>query len=596
MLIQKVEKTKVTLNSNNIKKYKKISRDFNKKYNEVLSELLTDKYSLPTREEWNLLILGINKLRKEIKNLKSKKKTEEEMFQESLKIFKESRGELVDRSNEKNDQIELINKEERFKKLLEYKNHLHILANNLDITNTTVRIIVGSFPFDSALKSYFERTIVTSIDRFKSKPKNKENTEFNKPLAGLPQYRRVNQLNTLEFENAKCRFLRNSKKKIIGIKLGKTFKNISLKSKFPDEFLNSNIKINNISLTPVSEYSIIDGKFYLIINYEYNNLSPLPEFKNKVGIDMGLSDLAVTSDGEKFNYSKGVLEKLESRRTRLQSFLSIKRNKNKYWKKSKRYKKLKHRVDKLYAKEKNIRENFAHQVSRYLVNKYNVITVEDLNIKSMMQNKNLSFKIARASWNRLSIFLEYKAKNENKIFRKSYRRYASTKICHKCKSKYNKFKGLETLNIREWRCDKCGTYHDRDINAALNIRDWEPQSEKAISRTNNLIDRARRSQIRDFTNWITFALYLDILRKDKTRQFLNELLRVTNLKIITVEEDKYIKEILERDNNRKNKKYQLAINKLDELQGLKRIDELENKIRFEDFKRVCLRLETLNIK
>lgn len=139
--------------------------------------------------------------------------------------------------------------------------------------------------------------------------------------------------------------------------------------------------------------------------------------------------------------------------------------------KSKRYKKLKHRVDKLYAKEKNIRENFAHQVSRYLVNKYNVITVEDLNIKSMMQNKNLSFKIARASWNRLSIFLEYKAKNENKIFRKSYRRYASTKICHKCKSKYNKFKGLETLNIREWRCDKCGTYHDRDINAALNIRD-----------------------------------------------------------------------------------------------------------------------------
>lgn len=118
------------------------------------------------------------------------------------------------------------------KKLLEYKNHLHILANNLDITNTTVRIIVGSFPFDSALKSYFERTIVTSIDRFKLKPKNKENTEFNKPLAGLPKYRRVNQLNTLEFENAKCRFLRNSKKKIIGIKLGKTFKNISLKSKF----------------------------------------------------------------------------------------------------------------------------------------------------------------------------------------------------------------------------------------------------------------------------------------------------------------------------------------------------------------------------
>ena len=98
MLIQKVEKTKVTLNSNNIKKYKKTSRDFNKKYNEVLSELLTDKYSLPTRQEWDTLMSEINKLRKEIENLKPKKQTQEEIFQESMRVFKESQGEQVDRS------------------------------------------------------------------------------------------------------------------------------------------------------------------------------------------------------------------------------------------------------------------------------------------------------------------------------------------------------------------------------------------------------------------------------------------------------------------------------------------------------------------
>lgn len=181
MLIQKVEKTKVTLNSNNIKKYKKTSRDFNKKYNEVLSELLTDKYSLPIRQKWDTLMSEINKLRKEIENLKPKKQTQEEIFQESMRVFKESQGEQVDRSYKERVQLDLINKKERLQKLLEYKNNLHILANNSNMTITTVHYILGSCPFDSALGTYFRRIIVTSIDRFKAKQKSKENTEFGKP-------------------------------------------------------------------------------------------------------------------------------------------------------------------------------------------------------------------------------------------------------------------------------------------------------------------------------------------------------------------------------------------------------------------------------
>lgn len=111
-----------------------------------------------------------------------------------------------------------------------------------------------------------------------------------------------------------------------------------------------------------------------------------------------------------------------------------------------------------------------------------------------------------------------------------------------------------------------------------------------------MISKVRKSQIRDFINWIVFAFYTDRLRKDQTSQFLNELLRVTNLRIITIEEDEYIKEILERDKNRKNKKYQLALNKLDELNRIKRIDQWENKVNFKKFQEICLRLETLNIK
>ena len=111
-----------------------------------------------------------------------------------------------------------------------------------------------------------------------------------------------------------------------------------------------------------------------------------------------------------------------------------------------------------------------------------------------------------------------------------------------------------------------------------------------------MISKVRRSQIRDFANWLVFALYLDSLRKDTTKQFLNKVLQATNLKAITVEEDKYIKEILERDQKRKNKKYCLALNKLNELNRTKRIDKLENEINFKKFREICLRLETLNIK
>ena len=354
----------------------------------------------------------------------------------------------MDRSDEKNTQSNLIHKEERLKTLLEYKKNLHIQANNSNITNTIVNNVMGRSEFDSYLRSYFQRTIVTSIDRFKAKPKNKECTEFRKPLAGLPKYRRINQLLTLEFTNQSYKFLRNNKKKITGIKLGTLFQNISLKNRFSKEFSNNNVKINNIALTPVSDYSIIDGKFYIIINYEYINLTFLPDFKNKVGIDVNLSDLVVTSDGEKFKYPQNTIEKIEDRRIRLQSHLSTKKRLNKHWKESNRYKKLKYKVDKLYAKEKNVRENFYHQISRCLVNKYDITTVEDLNIQGMTKNKNLSKKIANASWNRLAVFLEYKARNENKIFRKSYGFYASTKICHKCKRKSSKLEGTAIFKYK----------------------------------------------------------------------------------------------------------------------------------------------------
>lgn len=596
MLVNKVEKIKVKLDNKNIKKYKKTCREFNRKYNNVLSKLLTEKYSLPTRKEWDTLIKEINYLRKEIKNLKSTRKTEDEIFEESKEALRIFKGEIIKNGfTGKTNQI-LEEKEKQLNLLLEHKNNIQILANNSNITKTTINNIIGDYKFDSYLLSYFSRILVTSVDRFKSKPKNKDKTDFSKPLSDLPRYRKINTLITLEFHNSSYRFLKNSKSKIVSMKLGTLFPSLKFRSKLSDEFLNNKIKINNIALKPVSEYSIIDGKFYILINYEYEELLTLPNFKNKVGIDVGLSDLVVTSDGEKFNYPKGIIENIEEKRIKLQSYLSNKKLKNKYWRKSKRYKKLKNKVDKLYVKEKNIRENFAHQISRYLLNKYDIITMEDLNIQGMVKNKNLSFKIANVSWHRLAVFLEYKSKYANKIFRKSYRFYPSTKICNNCKTESDIFKGPQSLSIREWTCKKCGEYHNRDVNAAKNIRDWEPKKENAVTSTLKLKEKLRKSQLRDFTNWIVFSIYLDILKNDSEKQNLNKILKLSNLKKLNDLDIKYIDELLEKDKNKKNRKYDLANNKIKELKRLKPVNQLENEINIKQLNKICLRLETLNIK
>ena len=222
--------------------------------------------------------------------------------------------------------------------------------------------------------------------------------------------------------------------------------------------------------------------------------------------------------------------------------------------------------------------------------------MEDLNIQGMMKNKNLSFKIANASWNRLAILLEYKSRNDNKIFRKSYRFYPSTKTCNNCKTESDVFKGPGSLSIREWTCKECGTHHDRDINAAKNIRDWEPISEGAISRTIKMKEKLRKSQLRDFTNWIIFSKYLDILKNDKTGKILNLILKLSNIETLTKLDEEYIMTLIEKDKNRKNKKYELANNKIKELKRLKPVNQLENEINIEQLNKICLRLETQNIK
>lgn len=185
--------------------------------------------------------------------------------------------------------------------------------------------------------------------------------------------------------------------------------------------------------------------------------------KSKIlGIDLGLKDFLIASNGEetfKIDNPK-YLRKSEKKLKKLQRRLSKKVEG------SKNFLKAKQKLNKLHTEITNQRHDFAHQLSRRLVNENQVIIVEDLNIKGMVKNKRLAKSISDAGWYKFIIFLNYKLEWEGKNLIKVNRFFASSKICSHCGSKNI----MLTLSDRKWTCNSCNTEHDRDENASQNIR------------------------------------------------------------------------------------------------------------------------------
>lgn len=132
---------------------------------------------------------------------------------------------------------------------------------------------------------------------------------------------------------------------------------------------------------------------------------------------------------------------------------------------SKNYKKVNLKLAKLHEKIKNQRKDFQHKWSRKIVNENQVIVSEDLNVKGMLKNHKLAKSISDASFGSFCNMIAYKANEQHRQYIKIGTFYPSSKLCHCCGFKYN---GLK-LNERFWTCSKCGTYLDRDENAAINI-------------------------------------------------------------------------------------------------------------------------------
>ena len=179
------------------------------------------------------------------------------------------------------------------------------------------------------------------------------------------------------------------------------------------------------------------------------------------GIDMGLKSFISDSKGNKYEDPKALIS-LESKLIKEQQRLSLKT------KGSRNYNKQRIKLARIHERIENIRNNYLHQLSTSIINENQVIIVEDLDVRKMLEegNKNISKRISDVSISKFINMLEYKARMYGKVFYKVNRYYASTQICSECGYRN---KALKDLSIREYRCPKCNTSHDRDTNVAKNI-------------------------------------------------------------------------------------------------------------------------------
>jgi putative transposase len=199
------------------------------------------------------------------------------------------------------------------------------------------------------------------------------------------------------------------------------------------------------------------GKYYVSIFTE-QEIEELPKTNKRCGIDLGLKDFVITSDDKKFKnnrYTKKYAKQLK----KAQQHLSRKQNG------SNGFEKQKLKIAKIHEKIASCRLDALHKVSHQLVNQYDLISIEDLNVKGMIKNRKLSKHIADASWGNFVTLLQYKCDWYGKELVKVNRFYPSSKTCGDCGWINQNLK----LSDREWTCSSCGVVHDRDVNASHNI-------------------------------------------------------------------------------------------------------------------------------
>ena len=217
-------------------------------------------------------------------------------------------------------------------------------------------------------------------------------------------------------------------------------------------------RLKSITLTRT-----VTGKHYASLLFDTEQAAPAPlkdvDAAKVVGLDMGLSHLAIDSTGRKIANPRFLKQAQQNLKRKQQALSRTKKG-------SANRAKARLLVAKAHERLANARNDFQHKLSRQIVDDNQAVIVETLKVSNMMKNTCLSKHIGDASWHALMTKLDYKAREQGKHLVKIDPWFASSKTCHVCQHKVDAM----PLNIRSWECPACHTLHDRDINAALNIK------------------------------------------------------------------------------------------------------------------------------